>query len=107
MLSSLRRIQTIFLAVTLLFAAVIGWLGLRMLGHDRDLARQRRREQLEGIADRVTAALYRRMAELDDLLATRPREGAHGIVLVRASRDAIEVIPAGTLLYYPNVKEAP
>jgi hypothetical protein len=47
--------------VTLLFAAVIGWLGVRLLQQDRDLARQRRREQLEAVADRVGGALYRRL----------------------------------------------
>ena len=49
-----RKVQALFLAVTLLFAGALGWLGWRLLQQDRALARQRRLEQLEAAADRVS-----------------------------------------------------
>jgi tetratricopeptide (TPR) repeat protein len=103
-----RRIQGLFLALTLLFAAAVGWLGWRLLEQDRALARQRRLEQLEAAADRVTGALYRRLAEFEELLA---RGGSGrlppGTVLLRAKRGSVEVSPADGLLYQPFVPERP
>ena len=58
---STRKVQTLFLAVALLFAGALGWLGWRLLLQDGALARQRRLEQLEAAADRVSATLYRRL----------------------------------------------
>ena len=58
-----RRLQGLFLAVTLLFAVAVGWLGWKLVEQDRALARQRRVEQLEAAADRVAGALFRQMAE--------------------------------------------
>ncbi len=107
MLFSPRNLQGLFLAVTLLFAAALGWLGWRLLQQDRGLARQRRLEQLEAAAERVTAALYRRLAELEEALA----DPAHaripaGAVLVRARPAGMEVRPPDGLLYYPVVPAA-
>ena len=94
--------------VTLLFAAVIGWLGVRLLQQDRDLARQRRREQLEAVADRVVGALYRRLAELEDMLASPARAALPpGAMLLQGNRDHMEVNPANALLYYPVLPAAP
>ena len=103
-----RGLQSLFLAVTLLVGAVLGWLGWRLLQQDRALARQRRLEQLEAAAERVTSALYRRLAELEEALADpgHARIPA-GAVLVRMRLDAIEVRPPDGLLYYPVVSAAP
>jgi len=97
-----RKVQWLFLGVTLLFAGALGWLGWRLLQQDRALARQRRFEQLEAAADRVSAAVYRRLAELEEALAdpTQDRVPAQA-VLVRARRDSVHVSPPDGLLYYP------
>ena len=101
---STRRVTTLLLAVALLFAGALGWLGWRLLQQDRALARQRRLEQLEAAADRVSAAMYRRLAELDEALAD-PHRGPvpSDAVLVRAGRDGVAVRPADGLLYLPVV----
>lgn len=101
-----RRIQVLFMAVMLLFAAAVGWLGGWLLDQDRALARQRRLEQLEAAADRVTSALYRRLVEFEEVLARRGSgELPPGAVLLRARRGGIEVSPADGLLYQPFVPE--
>lgn len=99
---STRRVQTLLLAVALLFAGALDWLGWRLLLQDRALARQRRLEQLEAAADRVSATLYRLLGELDEVLA----DPDHGpvlpeVVLVRARRDGVAVRPPDGLLYLP------
>jgi hypothetical protein len=103
-----RKIQTLFLAVTLLFAGALGWLGWRLVQQDRALARQRRVEQLEAAADRVSAAVYRRLADFEEALAD-PVHGRlpAGAVLLRASREGIEARPPNGLLYYPAVPASP
>ncbi len=70
--------------MTLVFALAVGWLGWKLVEQDRALARQRRVEQLEAAADRVAGALFRRLAELEEL--------PEAVVLRRG---------AGGLLYYP------
>ena len=103
-----RKVQALFLAVTLLFAGALGWLGWRLLQQDRALARQRRLEQLGAAADRVSAAIYRRFAELEEALVdpTQARLPP-GAILVRARRAGIEVLPPNGLLYYPVVPGGP
>ncbi len=102
MVFSTRKVPTLFLSVALLFAGAVGWLGWRLLLQDRALARQRRLEQLEAAADRVIAAMYRRLAELEEALAD-PRVGPvpPESVLVRARRDRVVVHPPDGLLYLP------
>ncbi len=103
-----RRLQGLFLALTLLFGAAVGWLGWRLLEQDRALARQRRLEQLEAAADRVTGALYRRLAEFEELLAPGGTGRLPpGAVLLRARRGRIEVWPPDGLLYLPFVPAQP
>ncbi|MCC6394926.1 MAG: HAMP domain-containing histidine kinase [Bryobacterales bacterium] len=97
-----RRIQGFFLAFMLLFVAAVGWLGWRLLDQDRALARQRRLEQLEAAADRVTGVLYRRLSEYEELLV---RGGSarlpSGAVLLRTRRGSIAISPPDGLLYQP------
>jgi two-component system, OmpR family, phosphate regulon sensor histidine kinase PhoR len=106
--SSTRRVSTLFLSVALLFAGALGWLGWRLIQQDRALARQRRVEQLEAAADRVSAAMYRQLGELEEALAD-PERGpvSSDAVLLRARRDGVVVRPAGGLLYLPIVPAAP
>jgi hypothetical protein len=63
-----RRVQALFLAVTLLFAGALGWLGWRLLQQDRALERQRRLEQLEA-AQTACALRLSPHAEFEEALA--------------------------------------
>lgn len=94
-----RRVQSLFLTVTLLFAAAVGWLGWELVRQDRALARQRRVEQLEAAADRVAGALFRRIAELEELSAGGSLPP--GVVRLRGTMKHVDVEPAGSLLYLP------
>ncbi len=101
---STHKAQTLFLGVTLLFAGALCWLGWRLLLQDRALARQRRLEQVEAAADRISALMYRRLGELEEALAdpdhsSIPKEA----VLVSARRDRAAVLPPEGLLYHPVV----
>lgn len=75
-----------------------------LLEQDRALARQRRVEQLEAAADRVTRALCRRLAELEEILVRRGRSPP-GAMALRARAGSIESRPNG-LLYNPFVSAA-
>lgn len=99
---STRKVRILFVAVALMFVSAFGWLAWRLLQQDRVLARQRRLEQLVAAADRVNAAMYRRLGELEEALAD-PQHGtvAPGAVLVRARRDGVVVRPPDGLVYLP------
>lgn len=100
--------QGLFLAITLLTGAAVGWLGWRLLTQDRALARQRRLEQLEAAADRVAGALYRNMAEFEELLLIGGRRGLpEGAVLLRAQSQQIAISPSDGLLYLPVLPPPP
>jgi signal transduction histidine kinase len=93
-------LQGIFLAMTLLVAAALGWLGWRLLGQDRALARQRRLEQVEAAADRVAGALYRRLAEFEEAAAAGNLPP--GAVRLQVRSGSLDVSPPGALLFYPT-----
>ncbi|MBN8730442.1 MAG: HAMP domain-containing histidine kinase [Acidobacteria bacterium] len=100
--------QGLFLAFTLLTGATVGWLGWRLLAQDRALARQRKVEQLEAAADRVTGALYRQMAEFEELLLA----GEQGrlpvaAVVLRSQNQQIVVSPPDGLLFQPAIPPPP
>jgi len=106
--SSTRRVSTLFLSVALLFAGALGWLGWRLIQQDRALARQRRVERLEAAADRVSAAMYRRLGKLEEALADpEHRPLSSDAVLLRAGRDGVVVRPADGSLYLPIVPVSP
>jgi two-component system phosphate regulon sensor histidine kinase PhoR len=101
---STRKVSALLLAVALLFTGALGWLGWRLLQQDRALARQRRLEQLEAAADRISGAMYRRLGELEEALADPDHASlSSDAVLVRARRDSVVVRPADGLLYLPVI----
>ena len=72
-------IRWVFLAVMLLLAATLGWLGWRFLQQDQQLADQRLAEQRESAAEIAVASLERRLVAIDqDLSAAQhaPVDGA-------------------------------
>ncbi|MGH9602309.1 MAG: hypothetical protein ACRD24_07950, partial [Terriglobales bacterium] len=63
-----RYLLTLFLAVMLVLAATLGWLGWRLLEQDRALESQRIQERLENAADLIGASLLRKFSEGEDQL---------------------------------------
>jgi hypothetical protein len=66
-----RRLPLLLAAATLIPAAVLAWLGVRVLQQDRELDRQRQRERLEVAAGRVALEIDRRLRGLEEQLARR------------------------------------
>src|SRR5689334_11029089 len=63
-----RRVLILFLAITLVPTAALGWLGWRILKQDRALEMQRQMAEPELLADRIPPALDRTLAELEKRL---------------------------------------
>jgi signal transduction histidine kinase len=96
-----------FLGVTLVPAAILGWLGWQLLEQDRALERQRVQERLEQAADRVAAALGHRLDELEDALPLLTRSPSSEALLVVFKANGVRVQPPGRLIYYPAVPTEP
>ena len=110
-----------FLSITLVLAATLGWLGWQLLQQDRALSRQRAQERVEVAADLITAALQRDLSELEQdltLLASISREGLaraslefsrnlpNDSVLLLINTDGVEPLPADRLLFHPFLTPA-
>jgi len=99
-----RRLLTSFLVVVVACVGALAWLGYRLLDQDRALESQRLQEQLESAADLTTAAMERRLAELDSALDAPP-SGARlpdGAILFVAGSDSFELHGSRRLLFYPE-----
>ena len=99
-----RRLLTSFLVVVVACVGALAWLGYRLLDQDRALESQRLQEQLESAADLTTAAMERRLAELDSALDAPP-SGARlpdGAILFVAGPDSFELHGSRRLLFYPE-----
>ena len=120
-----RYLLTLFLAIMLVLAASLSWLGWRLLRQDRALESQRIQERLDNAADLVAASLLHKFSEsrdqLNSLLAlsdadlpTRASElagqgGATALIVVFHPQ-AVDAYPRSALLYYPfqpNAKDTP
>ena len=115
----------VFLSITLVLAAILGWLGWQLLQQDRALSRQRAQERVEVAADLATAALQRDLSELEqdltrlastsgEALARSSLEFSRDLpgdsVLLLFSTDGVEPLPSDRLLFHPflaPVKEPP
>src|SRR5262245_31586665 len=85
----------VFLAVTLVPAAALVWLGWRVLDFDRALSRQQVRDRLEYAADRVAAGLERELDEIADRMlawiASPPAAlASHGALVAALGPTGIE-----------------
>ncbi|MBI3982117.1 MAG: HAMP domain-containing histidine kinase [Gemmatimonadetes bacterium] len=111
-----RHLLVLFVGLTLVLAAALGWLGWRLLQQDRALETQRLRDHLETAATAVAAALERRLAETERTLgrlaslparelraqgAAWARDLSDGAVLLVRSGEGLEAFPARRLAYYP------
>ena len=117
-----RHLLVLFVAVTAVSAAALGWASWELVHQDRDLARQRAQERRESAAALAVGALQRTLDSLDaqlitlaavppadlagrasDYARTLPDEAV--LLVVRA--DEVAAYPAGRLLYYPVVPRVP
>ncbi len=90
-----QTIPVLLAAATLIPIGALGWLGLRILGQDRDLERQRVRENLEFAAGRLALAMERRLGDIEEQLA----QGS-GLRLTSAGLDPAQ---GPGILYQPEV----
>ena len=120
-----RYLLTLFLAIMLVLAASLSWLGWRFLKQDRALESQRIQERLDNAADLIAASLLHKFSESrvqftsfltlsDSDLAARASElssqGAGTALIVVFRPQAVDAYPRAALLYYPflpTAKEPP
>ena len=120
-----RYLLTLFLAIMLVLAASLSWLGWRLLKQDRALESQRIQERLDNAADLIAASLLHKFSESrvqftsfltlsDSDLAARASElssqGAGTALIVVFRPQAVDAYPRAALLYYPflpTAKEPP
>jgi len=120
-----RYLLTLFLAIMLVLAASLSWLGWRLLKQDRALESQRVQERLDNAADLIAASLLHKFSESgvqftglltlsDSDLAARASElssqGAGTALIVVFRPQAVDAYPRAALLYHPflpTAKEPP
>ncbi len=120
-----RYLLTLFLAIMLVLAASLSWLGWRLLKQDRALESQRIQERLDNAADLIAASLLHKFSESRDRLtsllalsdsdlAARASElsgqGAGTALIVVFRPQAVDAYPPVGLVYYPflpTAKEEP
>jgi len=101
-----KRLLWSFALTLLLPAVAVGWLGLRLIEQDRDLASRQRLERRAVAGDRVVAGLERAVSASERQL----RDPSPGIsikpgadaVLVTMRADGLEASPAAHLLFTPS-----
>ena len=99
-----RRVLLLFLAVTLLPGAALGWVSWQLIEQDRELENKRVQDDLEHAADLVSAELDRRLRDAAEQLSEGIEAGAElpdGALTVVFEPHRIEAKPANRLLYYP------
>jgi len=96
-----RRVLVLFVTITLVPTAALGWLGWWTFKQNRALDKQRDMEGLELLADRVSGALDRALADLQGRLDSPPTSLPEDTILLSAGPEELEATPAGRLVYYP------
>jgi signal transduction histidine kinase len=100
-----RSVLLLFLAVTLLPGAALGWVSWQLIVQDRELEVKRVHDDLERTADLVSAALDRRLRDAVDRMTEGMDSGSElhsGALTVLFDPRRIEARPANRLLYYPT-----
>jgi len=103
-----RNLLVLFALVTLLPAATLVVLGVRLLQQDRALAEQRRGEMLEHAADRAVRALEQEILSLTRRLKEgfAPADVPDGAVYAVLRAGRIDALPAARMPYYPDAPGA-
>jgi signal transduction histidine kinase len=99
-----RQLLIVFLAVALVSAVTLGWLGWLLLQQDAALDIQRRQDRLEQAADRAASGMQRSLSDLQTRVP--PSIGEHvtlpsGVSGVSISRSGVVVWRHATLPYVP------
>ena len=110
-----RRLGLVFLAVMLMLAATLGWLGWRLLSQDQQLSAQRLAEQRETAADLAVAALERRLSAVEHDLdgpppsarSRRDLPSADEALFFEFRFGSVRAWPDGGLLYRPDLTMEP
>ena len=90
-----QRVPALLTAATLMPMVALVWLGIRTVSQDRELERQRIREQLEVAAGRLAIDLERHLQSVEEKLA---RAAA-----LRFRADGIDAAPATPILFQPEI----
>jgi signal transduction histidine kinase len=101
-----RRLLALFLVSTLVPASALVWLGWRLLGLDRSLARQHVQDRLERAADQITASLERELegltARLPALLTSPPDALEPSAAVAALTPSGIDATTGARLPYVPT-----
>ena len=104
-----RRTLGVFLCLMLVLGGALAWLGWQWLKQDLALEGQRLQESLELAADRMAARLQQSLADLESYLSFVPSPGAkeppNGVLVLQATKRAINALPPDGLLYYPMIPD--
>jgi len=102
-----RHLLVVLVAITVVSATALSWLGWRMLEQDRAVEAQREQERLEHAADRGVRALERLLAEAEERLGNRvPLPDKDGLTLI-FTRQTMEALPASRLFFHPSLPDHP
>ena len=116
-----RHLLWLFLSITSVLTAALGWLGWQLLQQERELSRQRIQEHLDAAADLITAALHKDLSELERNLTdlanisrgglageatgfARDLPGDSALLLIDAG--GAESLPGDRLLFHPYLPPA-
>jgi hypothetical protein len=108
-----RQLRFVFLAVMILLASVLGFLGWSLYRQDRLLSAKRLDDQRETAAGLIVPALEKRISRIEENLARTLETGVwdesslptQGAVFVEFQSGSIRVWPENALLYYPELPE--
>src|SRR5580704_17504490 len=101
-----RTLLLLLFLLTLVSVSAFGWFGWRLLQQERSVEAQRSQERLEGVADRIAAAVRGTLAEIGERLGdweAAPSSGfpPRGGVLLLLKDNSLAATPADQLLFYP------
>lgn len=106
-----RHLLAPFLALTLVPAGGLVWLGLRLLEQDHALESQRLQDSRERAADLIVTALEQDLSAAEHQLAASSASpamaGADGAVRVVFGLREVAAYPRNRLLYYPYLPASP
>ncbi len=102
------KTMALFLAIAVISAIALIWMGLRLLEQDRALESQQLEERQKTVADRVVGILEQVLfLEERKLTETTSLPVGEDAVIVIATRDELHVQPEGSILYYPKILTSP
>ncbi len=101
-----RTLLLLLFFLTLVSVSAVGWFGWRLLQQERSVEAQRSQERLEGVADRIAAAVRGTLAEIGERLGdweAAPSFGfpPRGGVVLLLKENSLAATPADQLLFYP------